>query len=278
MQSKGVIGKLERRMALKLERRLAEIRLGAPTVSFTFDDVPQSACLQGRSVMEARDALGTYYVCGGFTGTVREVPMHTLADLRGLMQAGHEIACHGYGHCDHQAMAVAAAADDMDRNLQFLQDIGAAAPGRLNFAYPFGCVNAGVKRLTSDRYLSARGVTGGLHSGQADLNLIGAVPLYASRLSPADVTALIERNAREGGWLVFFTHGVAEQPSAYDCTPRLLDHALQVARATGSRVQTMRAVLGEDPLSKGIRGQARSHDDARSRQAPRRRVNEARAA
>lgn len=244
MFSNGLFAKVERRLARQLVQRSSALQLDAPTVSFTFDDVPQSACIQGRSLLETYGAQGTYYVCGGYTGTVREDAMHTLADLRGLIDAGHEVACHGYGHFDHQALGASAAADDMDRNLQFLQDIGACQAGAVNFAYPFGCVNAAVKRVAAGRYLSARGVTGGLHTGRVDLNLLGAVPLYESRLKPADVTALIERNAREGGWLVFFTHGVQDRPAAYDCTPGLLDHALAVARATGSRVATMQAALG----------------------------------
>jgi len=249
MFSSSVLAKLERRIARHVVKRPKALQLTAPVVTFSFDDVPQSACVMGRRLLERFDAHGTYYVCGGYTGTVREQPMHTLDDLHSLMDAGHELACHGYGHLDHQAQGSLRASQDMDRNRRFLQELGAIQGGELNFAYPFGCVSAGIKRVVQGRYLSARGVVGGQHLGSADLNLLGAVPLYDATITPERVSALIEHNARAGGWLIFFTHGVLDRPAAYDCSPQLLAHALNVAQATGSQVRSVRSALGADAVA-----------------------------
>ena len=251
MLSGGVVAKLERRLSRHMARRPGRLKLRSAAVSFTFDDVPQSACLRGRQLMESGAGAATYYVCGGYTGTVREVRMHTLADLRSLHAAGHEIACHGFGHHDMQALGPRLSALDMDRNLQYLQDQGLADGSAINFAYPFGCVSPALKREAARRYMSARGVTGGQHGADVDQDLIGAVPLYDAQLSRQAVTELIEANAAQGGWLVFFTHGVLEAPGAYDCSPSLLQHALSVTKATGCEILSVRAALGAGTLHTG---------------------------
>jgi peptidoglycan/xylan/chitin deacetylase (PgdA/CDA1 family) len=244
MFSASLLSKIERRIARAVVKRPMALQLSAPTVTFTFDDVPQSACVRGRALLERHDATGTFYVCGGYTGTVREQPMHTQADLLSVLAAGHELGCHGFAHLDHQAIGPGRAVDDMDRNRRFLQELGVADVDTLNFAYPFGCVNAGIKRVVHGRYRSARGVVGGQHLGVVDANLLGAVPLYDATITPQAVAALIESNARQRGWLVFFTHGVLAQPGPFDCSPTLLAHALAAARDTGSLIQSVQATMG----------------------------------
>ena len=42
---------------------------------------------------------GTYYTAGGFCGrTVNGIVFYDDGDLTALAAAGHEIACHGFGH------------------------------------------------------------------------------------------------------------------------------------------------------------------------------------
>lgn len=240
--SSGLVAKIERRLARGLHRRRARLRNTAPIVTFTFDDVPRSACTGGRGLLERHAAQGTFYVCGGFTDAFRTQQMHSRDDLASLQRDGHEIACHGFGHLDYQAVDLARVREDMRRNRQFLGELGVPAEG-LSFAYPFGCVSPGVKREAGEHYASARGVVGGSQVGHVDLNLLQSVPLYSSTIGEAGVTALIEGNARAGGWLIFFTHGVEPDPLPHGCEPSLLDHALRCAIASGSQVLPMRAVL-----------------------------------
>ncbi len=44
--------------------RMLDMRAGPPMVTFTFDDVPASACELGASILERHGARGTFYVAG----------------------------------------------------------------------------------------------------------------------------------------------------------------------------------------------------------------------
>ena len=40
-------------------------------------------------------------------------------------------------------------------------------------------------------------------------------------------------DAAGGGWLIFFSHDVSDDPSPYGCTPVMLEHALATLAAAG---------------------------------------------
>ncbi|MBL8330599.1 MAG: polysaccharide deacetylase family protein [Rubrivivax sp.] len=229
-------------MSRSLARRMVRLRNPQPMVSFTFDDAPHTACTQGRRLLEQHGARGTFYVCGGLTDQRTPELMHSLDELRALHAAGHELGCHGFQHVDYQSLSRQQLQSDVERNLQFLQQLGVSAQD-LNFAYPFGCVSPGVKGWVARRYTSCRGVTDGLNVGETDLNLLKSCRLYEGVLTPAAVTALLEDAARQCGWLIFFTHGIEDQPTEYGCTPQLLEHALSAARQAGVQVLTVRQAL-----------------------------------
>lgn len=250
MTSTGLLDKVARRLARRLHRRPGLLRNPAPMVTFTFDDVPRSACLEGRRRLEQFGVHGTFYVCGGLTAAQGDEPMHTRADLVSLLRDGHEIGCHGFGHVDYQAVDIERVREDLDHNRRFLLDLGLPADG-LSFAYPFGCISPRVKREVAARYASARGVVGGPQVGEVDLGVLASVPLYSAALDTAQVSAMVEHNARVGGWLIFFTHGVEPDPRSHGCEPALLDHAVRSALDTGSRVLPMREALAQvvEPLA-----------------------------
>jgi hypothetical protein len=54
---------------------------------------------------------------------------------------------------------------------------------------------------------------------------------------------LFEDNARCGGWLILYTHDVAEEPSAFGCTPgdfeRLVAYVKTLSRTGATRVCTV---------------------------------------
>lgn len=242
MTSTGLVARAWRRAARIMHRRLATLRNARPIVTFTFDDVPRSACREGAQVMEQHGARGTFYVCGGLTGKPRERRAHSLEDLVAVARSGHEIGCHGFQHVDYQSIGIDRVRADLNRNQRFLEDAGLTTE-RMSFAYPFGCIDPRIKREIGRRYASARGVVGGSQVGTIDLNLLRATPLYSSRLDERSVAELIDGNADAGGWLIFFTHEVEPTPGTYGCTPDLLMQAVRRAVATGSEVRPVTEVL-----------------------------------
>src|SRR5271155_5494249 len=118
--------------------RAAKVDWPGGVVSFTFDDFPRSAWLNGGPVLEQYGARGTYYTAMGLAGTESPLgPMFELDDLRAAQARGHEIACHTFSHRDCRRAAPPEIAAEIDRNAAALSRAldGAAID---NFAYPFG--------------------------------------------------------------------------------------------------------------------------------------------
>src|SRR5580700_7960218 len=81
--------------------RPAKVNWPGGVVSFTFDDFPRSAWVNGGAILKQYDRRGTYYTAMGLAGTESNLgPMFGLDDLRAAHVSGHEIACHTHSHCD----------------------------------------------------------------------------------------------------------------------------------------------------------------------------------
>lgn len=246
MTDRSLRARIERRLARHWASRPAHLNHVRPMVSFSFDDVPQSACQIGRDLLERHGCRGTYYVCAGLSGTQGpDGKMHTQADLEALHRGGHEIACHGHAHLDYQVLLRDAMHADIERNRRTLHELRGADKA-LNFAYPFGCVSPAVKGvINAAAYRSARGIQEGLNQGQVDLALLKANRLYEPLWSEQRLAQLIEENARNCGWLIFFTHGVSSTPGDFDCSPKLLDFALRAAVQSGAMLLTVDHALNQ---------------------------------
>ena len=235
----------DRSLKGKLRRRLARLRARRPApegperaiVSFSFDDAPESAVLEGAARLEARGLRGSYFVSMGLAGTVG--PMGPNADagqLRRLMARGHELACHTYSHLDCGQASGEAAAADVERNRAALQELGAAAPAC--FAYPYGDVSAGAKAALGTRFALLRGLHHGLVRQGGDLNQAPAVGIEGPD-GESLALSWIRRAAHERAWLILYTHDVAPAPSPWGCTPAALDHAIEAAIESGLEVVTV---------------------------------------
>jgi len=61
------------------------------------------------------------------------------------------------------------------------------------------------------------------------------------------LTRWIDDVAADPGWLIFFTHDIAEAPTPFGCTPETFEHLVAHARKKDCRIVTVReatAVLG----------------------------------
>ncbi|HEX8570749.1 MAG TPA: polysaccharide deacetylase family protein [Caulobacteraceae bacterium] len=230
-------GKLRRELSRFASRRPATASLARPLASFSFDDVPLTAALAGAAVLEARGLRGTFYVCGGLAGA--SGAMGALADhehIRALAARGHEIACHTYSHPDCGRLVAPAVDAELDRNAAALASWGLPAPA--TFAYPFGEVSPAAKSRAADRFALARSVRRGLVRGGSDLAQAPAVGLVGPQ---ADRTARawIEKARRADGWIIFYTHDVRDEPSAWGATPGALAASVDAAIAAGLEVVTV---------------------------------------
>lgn len=214
---------------------------GGAAVTFTFDDIPDSAAQAGATILERHGARGTFYVSGGLCG-LRHLSW-TYADapaIRDVAARGHEIACHTFTHPDLQRLASRDVEADLDRSTDFLAALDVAPR---NFAYPYGSTGPGQKRVVQRRFRSARGTQEGFNGPRVDLGLLRAFRLYDHLRDAPAVDRLVADAAVRGAWLIFYTHDVASSPSEHGCTPDLLDAALVSAARHAIPVLTVDAAL-----------------------------------
>jgi peptidoglycan/xylan/chitin deacetylase (PgdA/CDA1 family) len=211
-----------------------------PFVSFTFDDFPVSALENAGPILLEHGARGTYYVSLGLLG--RDSPSGALAgpdELRRLASAGHELGCHTLDHLDGWATNAKQLLESIDANRRAAQSI---VPGvqLQTFAYPVNGPRVGTKRAIGARFLCCRG--GGQYANprHVDFNYVRSFFLDArAGYDLAPVRDLVERNRRAGGWLVFATHDVRDEPSRYGCSTAFFREVVSCCVRSGAVLLTV---------------------------------------
>ena len=67
----GLAARLTNRLIRATPRNTFDVPTTEPVVTFTFDDVPDSALFKGASILEKHELRGTFYIAGGLEGRVR---------------------------------------------------------------------------------------------------------------------------------------------------------------------------------------------------------------
>jgi len=216
-----------------------------PIVTITFDDFPRSALTVGGEILGRFHASATYYVAMGLMGTTNRLgPQFEPSDLRAAAEQGHELALHGYEHLSARKNSVDTMISDLDKcSTSIRQYVEAGATG--NFAYPYGEATLAAKKSLGSRLTSSRGTCPGINGPEVDLNLLRSNYLYGGAEQFESARQLILENQRSRGWLIFYTHDVAESPSPYGCTPSLLEKVIDFSIAQGAAVMTVAQVMAK---------------------------------
>jgi peptidoglycan/xylan/chitin deacetylase (PgdA/CDA1 family) len=206
----------------------------APIVTFTFDDVPASACVAGARILEQYGARATFFVAARDCGAAQPdgATRATIDELRTVWRNGHEIGCHTYSHPAIRYLSDEQINLELERNQAALREIHPEMELR-NFAYPFGDISIRTKRHLEERFDTCRSGHPGINRGTADLGGLDAWPLQDALLDHAQVGELIAETARSRGWLIFYSHDVADEPSQYGVSPDLLEWAVASAKRSG---------------------------------------------
>ena len=233
-------GKARRRLVRLAHRRPARMRLQRPMVSFTFDDAPATAAAIGAALLEKAGARGVYYISAGLAG--QPSPMGRLSgaeEVRRLVSAGHEIACHTYSHLDCGQADARTVAAEVEQNARALTAWGAPPPR--NFAYPYGDVSLSAKGVLAARFQTLRALHHGLVESGADLNQAPGVGIEGPG-GEATAHRWLDTAARRRAWVILYTHDVSETPSAWGCTPAALQRLID--RAVGGRFDIVTVAEG----------------------------------
>jgi peptidoglycan/xylan/chitin deacetylase (PgdA/CDA1 family) len=220
---------INNRLVRHLRTAPFKLRNAGPMVSFTFDDAPISAATVGATMLETYNARGTFYLSGGLVDTWSGHWTAVSADdIVGLHRRGHEIACHTFSHANTRDLNSAAMASELDKNRRYLLSLDPSIRIE-NFAYPYGSGSVTRKGQLRKAFHSSRGVLPGVNSGVVDLQYLRSVPLIDRDIDGDGIERAFDEAVARNGWLIFYSHDVADVPSPYGCSPSLLRHALDAA-------------------------------------------------
>ena len=227
---------VERWIASLSSRSIIPVESECGVVSFSFDDVPKSACYEGRNIIEKYDCHATWYVSGGLTDRIDQGHQcHSFSDVLDLFVKGHHVGCHTFSHRACDSLNEKELVFELEKNSDFLNQIG-LLKSEIHFSFPFGAHNAFSKKITARYFKSSRITGGGFHVNHADLNALKAERLYQGVMSMERLNILMKEVAEKKAWLILYTHDVSPTPSEWGCTENLLDYAMQAALTSGCRI------------------------------------------
>jgi peptidoglycan/xylan/chitin deacetylase (PgdA/CDA1 family) len=229
-------GKYQRATARYLCKRPLDIRLRTPIISFTFDDFPRSALLSGGKILQSFGLAGTYYASLGLMG--KQAPtgeMFLMEDLRGVVEQGHELGCHTFGHCHAWDTDPNSFEQAINENYAALSTVLPGASFK-TLSYPIGVPRARTKHLTSKYFECSRGGGQTFNVGTVDLNYLSAYFLEKTRDTPEKIKRMIDANCDANGWLIFATHDICNRPTRYGCTPELFEDIVNYAVKSGAQI------------------------------------------
>ena len=193
-------------------------------------------CLREAQYSNSLMSRELYYASFGLMGQIAPTgEIFHSADVTFALERGHELGCHTFSHCH----AYDTPARDFElsvlKNQCALQTIVPEARFR-TLSYPISCPRPNTKRRCARHFSGCRGGGQTWNSGIIDLNNLNAFFLEQSRDDPNAIKAAIDANVRAGGWLIFATHDVCDDPTRYGCTPALFEDIVRSAVSSGAAV------------------------------------------
>lgn len=237
------MGRMRAHVLCSFFQRTASLGNLGPIVTFTFDDFPRTAVTAGSTILDQLAIKATYYAAMGLMESTNDLgEQFHRTDLQSLIERGHEVALHGFGHLSARKTPLQDFLRDVEIGETAIQKWAPTGTSN-NFAFPYGEATLAAKAHLGRRMDSCRGTCGGLNGPNVDLNLLRANHLYGDMNEAAAARQLIVQNQRRGGWLIFYTHDVAPAPSPFGCTPELLEDTASFAVQRGAKLMTIADVV-----------------------------------
>jgi peptidoglycan/xylan/chitin deacetylase (PgdA/CDA1 family) len=236
-------GRYQRTAAVTFARRPFRMRNSEPLISFTFDDFPRSALSIAGKMLEDLGVFGTYYTSLGLLG--QKAPtgdMFTGEELRLVLERGHELGCHTYAHSHASDTPPHTFEESILENQRTLDTLLPRAQFK-TLSYPIGCPRPETKRRSARYFRGCRAGGQTYNEGSTDLNLLKAFFIEQSRHEPDAIKAMIDANSRAGGWLIFATHDVCDDPTRYGCRPELFGEIVRYSLQSGARILPVSTAL-----------------------------------
>ncbi|HSH64292.1 MAG TPA: polysaccharide deacetylase family protein [Bacteroidia bacterium] len=214
--------KIKRAIACKFLKKNVSLNLTKPIISFSFDDIPDSAVTNGARILNRYGYKATFYVSLGLQAEDQKDKMYfDHSKLRYLAENGNELACHTADHIRLYESNSKEILANLKKNQQLVQGL---IPGYKfeNFSYPSGQQTFRSKLILKKEYTSARGVNAGMHKKKMDMYNLHANVL-AMHIPLQQIFALIDEAIEHNAWLILYTHEVEENPTKNGCTPEYFE-------------------------------------------------------
>ncbi|MCZ8314724.1 polysaccharide deacetylase family protein [Phreatobacter sp.] len=239
----GLLARINHAVGRRIAFRTGDIRPDRPILSITFDDFPRTAGTEGGRILEAHGVRGTFYVASGLFE--RHSDLWTVAGADAVMDLasrGHEMALHGHAHRPAAAMTAGDFAADLAANRAALRRLVPSLSNE-SYAYPYGICGLPQKRWLSRTVRASRSVMAGINAGRTDLDFLKSVEISERSLAAVSMDAWLDRLARDGGWLVLFTHDVCDTPTPFGTTARILEATVAGALDRGIAIMPVAEAL-----------------------------------
>jgi hypothetical protein len=105
---------------------------------------------------------------------------------------------------------------------------------------------------------SCRDIAPGINKSPVDLNLLRANSLYRSSFHLDSIDRLLALNEERRGWLIFYTHDISMNPSAFGCKPFELEDVVKLAIKEGRQD----IASGAKPFSMPQRERGNRHESS----------------
>lgn len=219
-----------------------DVKLDRPVVSFTFDDAPISAFLNGGSALSKFGFGGTFYISLSLMNGADPETRFTAQQLKDSVAQHNELGCHTWGHTDLYRITFEKGKADIEKNQTEIQALVPDYTLR-NFSYPFGSQTLPIKKYVSTRFRSARGIEEGINTDDTDMYNLKTVKLYEKKYPLAYIFNKIKEAQENNGWLIFYTHDVDEKYTDWGCSPAYFETVVAECAKRGITVATIDEAL-----------------------------------
>ncbi len=237
---KKIMNRIRSERDIASYKKPVNISLDKPIISFTFDDIPETACVAA-DMLKQNNIKGTFYICMNLMdSTANNQVFFKQESLKQLINDGHEIASHTFAHINCKTSDAAAITADLKQNQTVFEKFSGLS--MKNFAFPYGEFDAEAKQVTASMFTSSRSIIPGINNGTTDMNLLKAIKLYEN-IPVQEALDRINENTQKKGWLIFYTHDVQDDPSIYGCSPKYFQAVLNAAKASGADILSVQQAI-----------------------------------
>ena len=232
---------------------------GEGLLSVTFDDGYESVYQDAYPLMQKYGIHSTQFV---LTGVFKDEHYISLAQIKDMQRAGHDIACHSVVHPDLTTLDD----EDLPKELHGCQDyFKNAGIDAKDFAAPYGHTDARTLAQIRSLYRSQRNSDGDIRAvngvSSADVNtqanfdrynLIGITVRHDTSIE--ELKSVIDYAITNKAWVILTYHQIDEPDSQFGLQTNMLEAQLKFISQSPIRIITINQVMFTPVATEARRG------------------------